>query len=451
MHRNEPNNLENSKPHILTQKTPTQARKLDLRWIIAISCLPLLGIATAFGLAPQTSTNNIDIQTIIEEVALPSLNTSSAAASEQDVFWFAEVVHRDDTLGSLLKRLNIRSNDAIDFLRTNQDASGLASQLKPGQPIRAQTNEAGDLITLQYQINNSTVLEVVKSDSGYMAKQHAINFSQHTVLKTATIRNSLFNATDEADIPDSVAMQLVDIFSTDIDFHTDLRKGDRLVVAYEAEYSEGLQVKAGQVLSAEFTNDGKTYSAVMFRDPKGHVSYYTPEGKSLHKSFLRSPLEFSRISSGFSTGRLHPILQTIRAHKGVDYAAPIGTRVKAAGDGVVEFMGLKGGYGNVVILQHPNKISTVYGHLSRFAPGLHPGMKVSQGDMIAFVGMTGLATGPHLHYEFLLNGEHHDPVTVALPSAEPIPAAYKSEFLAQKAEYATQLHLLRASHVASIE
>ncbi len=451
MQSNEPNNLENSKPHILTQKSPTQERKLDLRWIIAISCLPLFGIATAFGIAPQTATSDISVQTIIEDVALPSLNDATTAASEEDTFWFSEVVRRDDTLASLLKRLNIRSSDAIEFLRTNQDASALASQLKPGQAIRAQSNKDGDLIQLQYQINNTSVLDVSKSDSGYMAKQHEINFSKHTVLKTATIRNSLFNATDDADIPDSIAMQLVDIFSTDIDFHTDLRKGDRLVVAYEAEYSEGLQVKAGQVLSAEFTNDGKTYSAVMFRDPKGHVSYYTPEGKSLHKSFLRSPLEFSRISSGFSTGRLHPILQTIRAHKGVDYAAPIGTRVKAAGDGIVEFMGSKGGYGNVVVLQHPNKISTVYGHLSRFSPNLHQGMKVSQGDIIAFVGMTGLATGPHLHYEFLLNGEHHDPVTVALPSAEPIPAAYRSNFLAQKDAYATQLHLLRASHVASIE
>jgi len=162
-------------------------------------------------------------------------------------------------------------------------------------------------------------------------------------------------------------------------------------------------------------------------------------------------LEFSRISSGFSAGRLHPVLQTMRAHKGVDYAAPIGTRVKASGDGIVEFVGSKGGYGNVIVLQHNNKISTVYGHLSGFAPGLHQGTKVSQGEVIAYVGKTGLATGPHLHYEFLLNGEHRDPVTVALPSAEPIPTNYKAAFLAQKAEYAAQLNLLRTSNVASID
>jgi murein DD-endopeptidase MepM/ murein hydrolase activator NlpD len=169
------------------------------------------------------------------------------------------------------------------------------------------------------------------------------------------------------------------------------------------------------------------------------------------KSFLRSPLEFSRISSGFSSGRLHPILQTMRAHKGVDYAAPIGTRVKASANGTVEFIGSKGGYGKVIVLQHNNKISTVYGHLSGFAPSLRPGAKVSQGEVIAFVGMTGLATGPHLHYEFLLNGENRDPVTIALPAAAPIPTNYKAAFLAQKAEYTAQLNLLRASNVASID
>jgi murein DD-endopeptidase MepM/ murein hydrolase activator NlpD len=422
-----------------------------LRWIIAISCLPLLGIATAFGIAPQTLTDNISIETVVKDVTLPQLDSLSSVNAFTESFWVTETIRRDDTLAALLKRLNIRNEDAIEFLRTNHDASALASQLKPGQSVRAQTNEAGKLIELQYQVSNSSLLSVTNSDAGYIAKTHEINFNKHTVLKSATIKNSLFGATDAADIPDSVAMQIVDIFSTDIDFQADLRKGDRLVVVYEAEYSEGLQVKAGQVLSAEFTNDGKTYSAFIYRDPSGQATYYSNDGKSMHKSFLRSPLEFSRISSGFSAGRLHPVLQTMRAHKGVDYAAPIGTRVKASGDGIVEFVGSKGGYGNVIVLQHNNKISTVYGHLSGFAPGLHQGTKVSQGEVIAYVGKTGLATGPHLHYEFLLNGEHRDPVTVALPSAEPIPTNYKAAFLAQKAEYAAQLNLLRTSNVASID
>jgi len=447
----EPNNLENSKQSILTQKTSTQVRKLDLRWIIAMSCLPLLGIATAFGIAPQTLTDNISVETIVEEVALTHIDALSSVNAITETFWATEIIRRDDTLASLLKRLNIRNDDAIEFLRTNHDANALATQLKPGQSVRAQTNEAGKLIELQYQVSNSSLLSVTTSDAGYIAKTNEINFNKHTVLKSATIKSSLFGATDAADIPDSVAMQLVDIFSTDIDFQTDLRKGDRLVVVYEAEYSEGLQVKAGQVLTAEFTNDGKTYSAFMYRDPTGHLAYFTPDGKNMHKSFLRSPLEFSRISSGFSAGRLHPILQTMRAHKGVDYAAPIGTRVKASGDGIVEFVGSKGGYGNVIVLQHNNKISTVYGHLSSFVLGLHQGRKVSQGEVIGYVGMTGLATGPHLHYEFLLNGENRDPLTVALPTAAPIPTNHIAAFLAQKTQYAAQLNLLRASNVASID
>jgi murein DD-endopeptidase MepM/ murein hydrolase activator NlpD len=448
---NEPKNLENSKPRILTQKPSTQARKLDLRWIIAISCLPLLGIATAFGIAPQTLTENISVETVVEEVALPRFDAPSNVSASPQSFWAIEIIRRDDTLGSLLKRLNIRNDDAIEFLMTNHDASTLASQLKPGQTVRAQTNAAGKLIALQYQFNNTNLLNVIAADSGYIAKTHEINFNKHTVLKSVTIKNSLFSATDAADIPDSITMQLVDIFSTDIDFQTDLRKGDRLVVAYEAEYSDGLQVKAGQVLSAELTNDGKTYSAFIYRDSKDHVAYYTADGKSKNESFLRSPLEFSRISSGFSSGRLHPVLQTMRAHKGVDYAAPIGTRVKASADGIVEFVGSKGGYGKVIVIKHNNKISTVYGHLSDFATGLRQGTKVSLGEVIAFVGMTGLATGPHLHYEFLLNGENRDPVTAALPTSAPIPQKYKAAFLAQKAEYAAQLNLLRSSNVASID
>jgi murein DD-endopeptidase MepM/ murein hydrolase activator NlpD len=261
----------------------------------------------------------------------------------------------------------------------------------------------------------------------------------------------LFGATDEAGIPDAIAIQLAEIFSSDIDFHSDLRKGDRFVVVYEASYSNGEMIRTGQVLAAEFVNNGKTYRAVRYRDPDGQVGYYTPEGKSLHKSFLRSPLEFSRISSGFSLGRFHPILQKMRAHKGVDYAAPTGTRIKASADGVVDFVGVKGGYGNVIILRHANGISTVYGHLSRFAAGLRKGTRISQGEIIGFVGMSGMATGPHLHYEFLMNGQHRDPLKVALPASQPIKSKYVADFESSSAELVAQINLLSASNLASLE
>ena len=198
-------------------------------------------------------------------------------------------------------------------------------------------------------------------------------------------------------------------------------------------------------------NNGKVLRAVGYKDNVGQMQYYTPEGKSLHKSFLRSPLEFTRISSGFSLGRFHPVLQRMRAHKGVDMAAPTGTRIKASGDAVVDFVGQKGGYGNVIVLKHPNGVSTVYGHLSRFMSGLHRGKKIAQGEVIGYVCMSGLATGPHLHYEFLLNGQHRDPMTVALPKANPITASNKVEFDSLSRQLSAQLNLLGTSNIAALD
>jgi murein DD-endopeptidase MepM/ murein hydrolase activator NlpD len=303
---------------------------------------------------------------------------------------------------------------------------------------------------LEYEIDFANTLIVERTSSGYQTHQSEITLETLPTLKSAEITSSLFAATDSANIPDQIAIQMAEMFSSEIDFHTDLRKGDRFNVVYETQYRDGQLVKTGLVLAAEFTNKGKTHRAVMYRNPEGEVNYFTPEGKSLHKSFLRSPLEFSRISSGFSMGRFHPILQKMRAHKGVDYAAPTGTRIKAASDGVVSFTGVKGGYGNVIILKHQNNMSTLYGHLSRFA-GLRTGQRVSQGQIIGYVGKSGMATGPHLHYELLVNGQHRDPLKVALPVANPVEQKYKAHFFASSAPLITQLNLLSASNLASIE
>lgn len=443
---------QSQKEVILTQNPALKERKLRLRWLLAISSLPLFGIITAFGIAPQTSTQDVAISTIVEDIALPEISTPFVSENlESENYWQADQVRRDDTLASLMSRLNVQNSEALEFLRRSPDASTLASQLRPGRAIQAQVNANGELLKLQYQLSPTSTLTVERTDSGYQAKTGEPVLEVHNVLKTAEIRSSLFAATDAADIPDSVAIQMAEIFSSDIDFHSDLRKGDRFVVIYEAKYNNGNLVNTGQVLAAEFTNQGKTYKAVMYRNPEGKVAYYTPEGKSLHKSFLRSPLEFTRISSGFTLGRFHPILQKMRAHKGVDLAAPIGTRIKAPADGVVQFVGVKGGYGNVIYLQHSGGVTTVYGHLSRFAPGLRNGMKVSQGDIIGHVGMTGMATGPHLHYEFLLNGVHRDPLKVALPAAQPLSPQYRTDFLAHSANLSAQLQLLSASTVASLD
>lgn len=439
-----------SKAGILAQNTTSPERKLGLRWLLAISTIPLFGIYAAFGIAPQTVTRDIPVTTVIEEVALPAMDSSNVIPVAEN-FWQIDQIRRDDTFDSLMSRLNIHNQSAIDFLRYDASAKAFATGLRPGSSVQAQTTEEGELLQLQYKLSQSSVLNVEQTETGYKAYIAEPELETHTVHKSAVIHSSLFGATDNAGIPDQVAIQLAEIFSSDIDFYRDLRRDDRFSVIYEAGYNNGELINAGQVLAAEFINQGKTYRAVLFRNPDGKHGYYTPEGKSLNKSFLRSPLEFTRISSRFSLGRFHPILQKMRAHKGVDYAAPTGTRIKAAADGAVAFVGKKGGYGNVVILKHANGVSTVYGHLSRFSSGLRNGQKVSQGDIIGFVGMSGMATGPHLHYEFLLNGKHRDPLKVALPVAQPIPAQYKADFLATSQELVAQLNLLSVRHLAALK
>lgn len=425
-------------------------RKFKLRWILAISCLPLFGIYTAFGIAPRTLTGTVPTAAVIEEISMPEVNETSASLSEQH-FWYKEHVRRDDTLNSVLSRLNIRNRDAIDYIRNDNIASEIANALKPGHQIEAQTDSDGNLISLEYQLDADQFITISQTPTGYEANKVAHQLETRPILKSAEVKSSLFGASDDANIPDSIAIQVAEMFESEIDFHTDLRRGDHFNVIYEGNYDEGELLKTGDVLAAEFVNNGKTYRAVGFRDANNEMQYYTPEGKSLHKSFLRSPLEFTRISSGFSLGRFHPILQRLKAHKGVDMAAPTGTRIKASGDAVVDFVGRKGGYGNVIVLKHANGVSTVYGHLSRFAAGLRRGAKVAQGEIIGFVGMTGLATGPHLHYEFLLNGQHRDPMKVALPKANPIAVHNKAEFDVISQQLTAQLNLLGMSNIAALD
>jgi len=307
------------------------------------------------------------------------------------------------------------------------------------------------LFHFEYQVNADAFLTVTKTDDGYTAKQDNRVLEVRPILKSAKITSSLFGATDAANIPDNIAIQLADIFESEINFHTDLRRGDHFNVIYEGSYDQGELIKVGEVLAAEFVNDGKVYRAVGFRDGNNQMQYYTPEGKSTHKSFLRSPLEFSRVSSGFSVARFHPVLQRMRAHKGVDFAAPTGTRIKASADAVVDFVGQKGGYGNVIVLKHANGVSTLYGHLSRFAPELRRGSKITQGQMIGFVGMSGVATGPHLHYEFLINGQHQDPMKVALPKTNIIQGSNKAKFESISSQMTAQLRLLGTSNIAALE
>jgi murein DD-endopeptidase MepM/ murein hydrolase activator NlpD len=440
------------KTNILSQNNPARTHKQRLHWLLALSSIPLFGIVAAFGIAPKELPLNVPTAEVTENVALPeTLGAAGEVAANATPLWHIDQVRRDDTLSSLLDRINIRNSEALTFLRQAPDARALATQLRPGRTIVTKTTAEGELLELQFQNDANHALVVKKSSDGYQAIEEPLALENRILIKSAEIHSSLFASTDAADIPDQIALQLANIFSSEIDFNLDLRKGDRFTVVYEASYSNGELINTGRVLGTEFINQGNAHRAILYRDADGRENYYTPDGKSLQKAFLRSPLEFSRISSGFTLARFHPVLQTWRAHRGVDYAAPVGTRVKAVADATVSFVGGQGGYGNVVILQHVGGISTVYGHLSRFAPGLRKGQKIAQGEAVGFVGMTGLATGPHLHYEFRVHGEHRDPLKVALPNAVPLSIERLADFSRQAQPLVAQLDLLRGTNLASLE
>ncbi|HEX8874729.1 MAG TPA: M23 family metallopeptidase, partial [Nitrosospira sp.] len=308
-----------------------------------------------------------------------------------------------------------------------------------------------ELLWLRYFPGGSEQLTMEKSGGGFDISEQAAQLETHVQMKSGVINSSLFAAVDSAGVPESIALQIVDILASDIDFHRDLRKGDRFTVVYDSLYSNGEPARPGRVLAVEFVNQGTPHRALYFQADDGESGYYAPDGKNLRKAFLRSPLEFSRISSGFSSARFHPILKTWRAHSGIDYAAPTGTRVKAAADGTVAVAGWQGGYGNVVILQHQGTYSTVYGHLSAFAKGLRTGQRVSQGDVIGHVGATGMATGPHLHYEFRFNGVQRDPLKVAMPAANPVSSRHMPAFYGHTKPLMARLDMLRGTSLAFLD
>ncbi len=432
---------------MLTQNLLNQERKIKLRWFVALSTLPLLGVVTAFGLAPQSDLGSTEIKVAIEEIALPRITPAPSAITS---FWRNERVQRGDTVVELLRRLNVEDAAASNYLRASGEAESFR-KLSIGKEIQAETNSSGGLIALRYPGNNGTQIMIEKQDSGFTAKILPALLEKRLLARTGEIKTSLYAATDAVDIPDAIADQLAELFSGDIDFHHDLRKGDKFTVMYEMIYSNGALMNTGRIQAAEFTNQNHVYRAVYFQNDDQHGNYYTPEGKSVRKAFLRSPIEFSRVSSGFTLSRFHPVLKTWRAHRGTDFAAPTGTKVRATSDGVVSLVGKQSGYGNVIMLNHQGNFATVYGHLSRFTKGLRQGQRVAQGDVIGYVGMTGLANGPHLHYEFKINGQQRDPLRVALPNATPVDAANKAAFQSATSELIARLALLRNTNLAKLD
>jgi len=432
-------------------------RRHRIALLAAASVVWLGGAVAAFAVAddgPLPFTHQV-----VEDLAAPDTRAQlEALADRADVFVTEERIRRGDTIGSLLTRLGVSDADAERFLRTSADARAL-QQLKPGRLIQVRTDDEGALQWLRYAYSsgdgkdiasqNGRSLVVERDGDAMVAREIALPNERRVELRSGEIRSSLFAATDDAGLPDGIATQIAEIFSGDIDFYRDLQRGDRFRVVYESFYQGGEFVRAGRILAIEFVNAGKPHSAMWYGGPNatdgtiaGH--YYGFDGRSLRRAFLRTPLEFTRISSGFG-GRLHPIANVWRQHTGVDYAAPSGTPVRTTADGVVDFAGAKNGYGNVVVVKHQGVYSTLYGHLSHFASGMKRGQRISQGTLIGYVGMTGWATGPHLHYEFRIADHATNPLTAALPEAPPISRNEQVSFRSVAGAFDRQIELLRAT------
>ncbi len=350
------------------------------------------------------------------------------------------VVRRGDSLDRMFKRNSLDRKDLANIM-TLGDARKHLRLIRPGDEIHVR-EDGGSVLRLDKAISLGEILSIRRTADGFIAQTIEQALEAQPVRAAGMIESSLFLAAAEAGISDRTIMNLAGIFAWDVDFMLDIRSGDRFTLVYEEIWKGGERVAEGDILAAEFINQGETFRAVRFEDDSGRVDYYTPDGKSVRKAFVRAPLTFSRISSNFNPRRRHPKLNTIRAHRGVDYAAPTGTPIKAAGDGKVIHRGRKGGYGNTIILQHGGNITTLYAHMSRYGRA-RVGARVRQGEVIGYVGATGLATGPHLHYEYRRNGVHLNPRTVKLPDAEPIKSEYLAEFKETAAPLLEQLAATR--------
>lgn len=419
----------------------------------------ILGGAAVFGLLallqPADDAVAIRHETGPQSVPLhlPSVAPEPVPVAEMlrssELPWQDITVRSGDTLSALFERLKLHPADLHALMATDRQMTATLRQILPGQVLRFQIDaQQQQLHALHYKIDPLTTLAIERSGEGFSARHITRQVENRLAYSSATIETSLYAAGQRAGLSDSLIMELATIFGWDIDFALDIRHGDSFTLLYEQSYLDGEHLRDGNILAAEFINQGQAYRAIRFADSQGNANFYTPDGLSMRKAFLRSPVDFNRISSGFQPERFHPVLGIKRPHRGVDYAAPVGTPIKASGDGRVEFVGTKGGYGKTVILQHGGAYRTLYAHMSRFRPGIGAGTRVKQGQIIGYVGRTGIATGPHLHYEFLVNGVHRNPLTVKLPTAAPLAAQYHAAFLQQAQMRLAQLEAVKQTTLA---
>ncbi len=357
-------------------------------------------------------------------------------------------VRKGDTLSKLFEEAGLPATAAQEVMSSDKQAKQFA-QLKNGQVLEFEISPEGQLTSLHTKLSNTETIRLVRGAKGFAFNRDVIKPTMREAYAHGVIKNSLSLSGQRAGLSHNQVMDLVNIFNYDVDFAQDIRQGDVFDVMYEQKVLNGKVIGTGNILAARFTNRGKTYTAVRYTSKQGTTNYYTAEGNSMRKAFVRSPVDFARISSRFSVGRFHPILNKIRAHQGVDYAAPRGTPIKATGDGKVELAGRRGGYGNTVIIAHGKTYKTLYGHMQGFAKGIHAGSVVKQGQVIGYIGTTGLSTGPHVHYEFQVNGVHVDPLGQKLPMADPIAKNEKARFMQVAQPLMAQMDQEKSTMVAS--
>ncbi|ROL73131.1 peptidase M23 [Pseudomonas chlororaphis] len=375
--------------------------------------------------------------------AEPAIKEEVKAPGHKEV-----IVAKGDTLSTLFEKVGLPSTAVHEVLASDKQAKQF-TQLKHGQKLEFELSPDGQLNNLHSKVSDLESITLTKGDKGFTFNRVTTKPVVRSAYAHGIINSSLSQSAARAGLSHSQTMDMANVFGYDIDFAQDIRQGDEFDVIYEQKVANGKVVGTGNILSARFTNRGKTYTAVRYTNKQGSSSYYTADGNSMRKAFIRTPVDFARISSRFSMGRKHPILNKIRAHKGVDYAAPRGTPIKAAGDGKVLLAGRRGGYGNTVIIQHGNTYRTLYGHMQGFAKGVQTGGNVKQGQVIGYIGTTGLSTGPHLHYEFQVNGVHVDPLGQKLPMADPIAKAERARFLQQSQPLMARMDQEKATMLAS--
>ncbi len=438
------------KRNIRNEVSFKRSRKERRSWIphilTAIAGVSLLGVVLAATQDPSPRQRlDLSVAEELNTLASAPLPPETTHTSNQVDY----TIQPGDSASLIFDKYEI--HHALLELNAIPLAKKVLANIHPGKTLSMKLGWNG-LQELRYPLSETRQLKIIRSGDHFTATTVEKPVEVRRLSASGTIKSSLFLAGKRAGISDSLIMQLVDIFAYDIDFALDIREGDRFDIIYEERYADGKPLKkSGPILAASFTTRNKTYTAFRFVDKNGKAGYYDANGRSNHKAFIRTPVKFSRISSFFNPKRKHPILHKIRAHKGVDYAAPIGTPVKATANGTVKFVGRKGGYGNVVIIKHFGGYSTLYAHLSKFKKGLKRGKRVKQGQIIAYVGQTGRATGPHLHYEFRINGKHKDPLKVHLPNAPSLTGNRLQQFKAQTRPLVVQLTTLANHQLATIE